>query len=130
MSRKMLMLLNAWINDPPTFRFYTSLPSIGDRFITGDHPIVVILPHDNNIWTPTDNAELKITNLAEILERPTYVFMVSLSPYVAVSIQRSGAGQIRLPPQEVPPSDVRRFNDLIRGQCRVFTLARDKDSLI
>jgi Protein of unknown function (DUF4238) len=34
MSRKMLMLLNAWINTPPTFRFYTSLPNVGDRFIS------------------------------------------------------------------------------------------------
>jgi hypothetical protein len=38
MNRKMLMLLNAWINSPPTFRFYTSLPSVGDRFIAGTIP--------------------------------------------------------------------------------------------
>src|SRR5258708_7674425 len=44
MSRKMLMLLNAWIDNPPTFRFYTSLPSTGDRFITGHHPIVAFVP--------------------------------------------------------------------------------------
>jgi hypothetical protein len=130
MSRKMLMLLNAWIDHPPTFRFYTSLPNVGDRFITGDHPIIVILPHDNKLWTPTENPELRITDLAEILERPKYAFMVSLSPYVAVSIQSSGTGQIHLPPQEIDPMDVRRFNDLVRRQCRVFTLARDRDSLV
>lgn len=129
MSRKMLMLLDAWINNPPTFRFYTSLPSIGVHFITGDHPIVVILPHDNKIWTPTENPELRITNLAEILQRPKYAFMVSLSPYVAVSIQSSGTGQVHLPPQEIDPMDVKRFNDLVRRQCRVFTLARERDSL-
>jgi Protein of unknown function (DUF4238) len=133
MSRKMLMLLSAWINNPPTFRFYTPLPSIGERFITGDHPIVVMLLNDNTVWTPTANPQLQITDLAEILQRPNYAFMVSLSPYVAVSIvsiQGSGASQIHLPPQEVPQSDVRHFNDLIREQCRVFTLARDRESLI
>jgi hypothetical protein len=130
MSRKMLMLLNAWIDNPPTFRFYTPLPSIGDCFITGDHPIVVIVAHDNKIWTPTGSPELRITNLAEILQRPKYAFMVSLSPYVAVSIQSSGTGQVHLPPQEIEQMDVRRFNNLIHRQCGVFTLARDRESLI
>jgi hypothetical protein len=130
MSRKILMLLNAWINNPPTFRFYTPLPSIGNRFVTGDHPVMVMLSHDNAIWTPTENPELRITNLAEILQRGKYGFNVPLSPYVAVSIQGSGTGHIHLPPQEIDPVDVRRFNDLIRGQCRVFRLARDRESLI
>lgn len=131
MSRKMLMLLDAWINTPPTFRFYTTLPSIGDHFITGDHPIVVIVPYDNKIWTPTENPELRITDLVEILQRPKYAFMVSLSPYVAVSIQKDGgSGQVHLPPQEIDLSYARRFNDLIRRQCRGFTLARDRASLI
>jgi hypothetical protein len=131
MSRKMLMLLNAWISNPPTFRFYTTLPSIGDHFITGDHPIVVIVPHDNKIVTPTENPELRITDLDEILHRPKYEFRVSLSPYVAVSIQKDGgSGQVHLPPQEIDLSDARRFNDLIRKQCRVFTLARERDSLV
>jgi hypothetical protein len=131
MSRKMQMLLNAWIDNPPTFRFYTSLPSIGDRFITGDHPIVVVVPHDNKILTPTENPQLRITDLVEILQRPKYSFTVSLSPYVAVSIQKDGGtGQVHLPPQEIDPRDVRRFNDRVCRQCRVFTLARDRDSLV
>jgi hypothetical protein len=129
MSRKMLMMLNSWINNPPTFRFHTPLPNIGDRFITGDHPIVVQTVHDNKIWTPTENPELRITDLAEILQRPSYSFTVPLSPYVAVSIQRNG-GQVHLAPRELALTDVRRLNQLIRKQCRVFTLARDRDSLI
>jgi Protein of unknown function (DUF4238) len=130
MSRKMLMLLNAWIDNPPTFRFHTSLPGIGNRFITGDHPIVVVVPHNNEIVTPTENPELRITDLDEILQRPKYSFRVSLSPYIAVSIQKDGGtGQV-FAPQEIDPTDVRRFNDLVRRQCRAFTLARDRDSLV
>jgi hypothetical protein len=130
MSRKMFMLLDSWISNPPTFRFYTTLPKIGDHFITGDHPVAVLVPHDSKVITTTENPELKITNLVEILQNPKYAFMVSLSPYIAVSVQRAGSsGQVYLPPQEIDLSDARRFNDLIRGQCRVFTLARERDSL-
>jgi hypothetical protein len=129
MSRKMLMLLNTWIDNPPTFRFLTPLPNIGTQFITGDHPVVVMLVNKNEIWTPTDTAALRITDLSDILQRPEHAFVVSLSPYVAVSIQNGGTGEVHLPPQEIDPKEVRKFNEYIKRQCTIFTLARDRDYL-
>jgi uncharacterized protein DUF4238 len=54
MGRKMWTMLDAWINNPPKFYFYTSLPHVGEHFITGDHPVLVILLNEKPLWMPRD----------------------------------------------------------------------------
>jgi hypothetical protein len=49
MLRKMKMLLDSWTKNLPTIRFFTPLPNIGETYITGDHPVVVLLINDNEI---------------------------------------------------------------------------------
>ena len=127
MSRKMLTMLEQWVNAPPDFHFYTSLPHVGDHFITGDQPVVVIIVNDNPIWMPVDIPKMGITDLSLILQNPKHAFRVSLSPYVLVSIQ--GSGGIVHKQESVDPLYVRHFNSLVRDQCKIFTLAKDKESL-
>jgi chemotaxis protein CheY-P-specific phosphatase CheC len=122
-------MIDAWRKDFPGFQFYSSQPYIGEHFITGDSPVIVRYTVDNSIWQPTKTPKLTITNLSEILKSPKYEFMVSLSPFIYVSIRGHGSLDEGLPPQRVEPNEVRSFNDLIRGQCRIFTLARDRESL-
>ena len=129
MVRKMKMLVDSWTKNLPTIRFFTPLPNIGETYITGDHPVVILLINDNEIWKPISEPVQGITNLADILQHPKYVFMVALSPYVCASIVRGEPGRVYLPPKTVDLKDVRDFNDLIRNQCRTFTLARDRNSL-
>jgi hypothetical protein len=129
MVRKMKALLDYWTQNLPTIRFFTPLPNIGERYITGDHPVVVVLINDNEIWEPISTPVQGITNLTDILQHPKCVFMVALSPYVCASIERGESGEVHLPPKTVALKDVRWFNNLIREQCKIFTLARDRDSL-
>jgi len=128
MVRKMKAVLDYWTRNPPTIRFFTPLPNIGETYITGDHRVAVLLINDNQIWEPTGRPVQGITNLNDILQHPKPVFMVALSPYVSASIVRTEPGKIH-PPRTVEPKDVREFNTLIRHQCKIFTLARDRDSL-
>lgn len=129
MLRKMWTLLNSWIQNPPNFHFYTSLRHVGDRFITGDSPVLVIQVKDNPIWVPTDTPSLEITDLSQILKNPSRRFWIPLSPYVGVSMLGHGGGEPHLPPQMMDPQFVRFLNDRIRGQSGLFILARDKSSL-
>lgn len=129
MVRKMKMLLDSWLTKLPTIWFFTPLPNIGEMYITGDHPVVVVLLNDNQIWEPISRPEQGITNLVDILQHPKHLFMVALSPYVCVSVQREQPETVPLRPKTVDLSDVRWFNNLIRNQCKIFTLARDRGSL-
>lgn len=129
MVRKMKMLLDSWINKLPTIRFYTPLPNIGETYITGDHPVVVALINDNQIWEPISRPVQGITNLTDILQHPKYAFIVALSSYVCAFVVQGEPGEVHLPPKTVDLKDVRELNGLIRQQCRIFTLARDRDSL-
>lgn len=128
MVRKMKMLLDSWTQDLPTIRFFTPLPHVGETFITGDHPVVIQLINDNEIWEPISRPVRGITNLTDILQHPKSVFLVALSPYMMASVVRGEPGEVHLP-KTLDPKDVREFNGLIRHQCDIFTLARDRSSL-
>lgn len=128
MLRKIESVLDGWLSDMPIFDFVTPLPYIGETYITGDHPVLALIFNDNPVWTPTDTPQQGITNLADILNGP-HVFAVALSPYICVYIYGQAKRLPSLPPRTIEPRDVRKFNDLVRGQCKIFTLARDKASL-
>ena len=73
--------------------------------------------------------KLRITQLSDILNSPKYEIMLPLSPYVAVvAYPRIGPAPSSRP-QTVEPSQVRKPNNLLRGQSKIFTIARDKESL-
>jgi hypothetical protein len=129
MVRKIKALLDYWTQNLPTIRFFTPLPNIGETFITGDHPVVVQLINDNQIWEPISRPVQGITNLTDILQHPKHAFMLALSPYVCASVVRGEPGKVHLPPTTVDLKDVREFNNWIRQQCNIFTLARDRSSL-
>lgn len=129
MLKQMWIILHFWKANPPEFHFYTPLPYVSEQFITGDHPVLVIQMNDNQIWLPTDTPSLAITDITQLLKSPNHEFRLSLSPYVCVSLQGQGSGEVHLPPQTLEPSQVRFFNELTRRQSRIFTLARDKESL-
>jgi hypothetical protein len=129
MLRKLWALMDDWIRNRPQFYFYTSLPHVGDRFITGDNPVLILQINDNKIWTPTDEPRLQITDLANILQHPNHQFWMPLSPYVCVSVRGHWQELPNLPPRTMDPQEVRLFNSQVRGQCKLFTIARDKESL-
>jgi Protein of unknown function (DUF4238) len=129
MGRKTITLLSNWIQNPPALHFFTSLPHIGDRFITGDHPVVVTIENYNPVWVPRSEPTLGITNLTDILSNPKHGFLIPLSPYVCLGIQGKADGEPRLPPAPVDPQFVRFVNGCIRGQSKYFILARDAESL-
>jgi hypothetical protein len=129
MAKQMKAIMERWKSDPPAFDFYTSLPYLEDRFITGDNPVLVVREFDNPIWTPTENAHQAVASVTELLNDPKTSFRVALSPYICVFLRTQGGGKAHLPPETIQPSAVRRFNDLLRKQCHLFTLARDKESL-
>ncbi len=131
MLRQTWTIASFWKANTPKVNFYTSLPYVGDRYITGDNPVLVIQMNDNPIWVPRDVPVLGITDVSDILKNPKYGFLVTLSPYVSVLIHgQGGDGDAHLPPKRVEQRDVRFVNNLIRGQSEIFTLARDKESLI
>ena len=129
MVKLMYTIWQAWLMKPPSIHFFTSLPHVGEQFITGDHPVLITRNYENPIWTPTDDPRVVITSAKEILEDPKSEFQLSLSPYVAVSIQIQSSGNVTLPPKTVDPINVRAFNKLIRGQCDLFTLAKNREFL-
>lgn len=129
MTKQMKAITSHWTTDPPSFDFYSSLPGVEERFITGDDPVLLIRESDNPIWTPTHEPQLAITNLQELLTNPKVSFRVALSPYICVYLRAHGGGEARLPPQALEASEVRWFNNHIRRQCNLFTLARDEESL-
>jgi hypothetical protein len=129
MVRQLWTMMDAWRKNPPRFHFYTSLPYVGEHFITGDSPVVVVRVNDNKVWVPTDRPTPGITQLNDILANPNYGFWVALSPYVCVALQRQDGTRTYLPPEPVEPPQVRFFNGLVRDQSKIFILARDRYSL-
>jgi Protein of unknown function (DUF4238) len=129
MMRQMWTMADIWLKNPPKLRFFTTLPYIGERFISGDHPVVVIHVRDNPVWVPTDDPKAEITQLSDLLTTPNCGFWVPLSPYICVSVQPQDGVKTFLPPEPLEPPQVRMFNQLLRGQSRHFILARDKESL-
>jgi Protein of unknown function (DUF4238) len=129
MLRKMHALISAWSAKMPPYEFYTCLPYVGKQFITGDNPVMVFLVNEMKVWMPNDNPQLGITDLAQILNHPNYQFWVALTPHVCVALIGDGVPGLVVPPRTLDPSRVRLFNSYVRGQCGLFTLARDKESL-
>ena len=129
MGRKMWTMMDVWLKNRPKFYFYTPLPYVGEHFITGDNPVLVIQMNENQIWVPADTPNIVITDLGRILQNPNHGFWISLSPYVCVSIRGQWDEKLRLPPETMEPRNVRLFNSLVRGQSKDFILARDKESL-
>lgn len=123
MLRKMHTIIARWSQHLPTIHFYTSLPLVGEHYITGDSPVLVIRINDNPVWVPVDVPQESITNLGDTLDSPRYCFMLPLSPYVCVSIQNWGDGGIHLPPFPVAPLNVRWLNRLIGNQSKEFVIA-------
>jgi hypothetical protein len=130
MIRKMTAVLDGWLRNRPEFYFHTSLPYVGEQFITGDNPVRVVQTNDNIVWTPIDTPTLKITNVQEIVADPKHRLWLALSPYVVVSIQGFGGGGVHLPPKPEDPQFVRNFNKMLRGQSDIFTLAKDREYLV
>lgn len=130
MGRQMWAIVDFWRKNLPAVCFYTSLPYVGEHFITGDSPVLVAQMNDNLIWEPVASSDLRTTDLPDILNSARYGFSISLSPYVYVCIGGRDSGEARLPPVSLDPQRVRSFNDLIRGQSSRFVLARDRESLL
>jgi hypothetical protein len=129
LAKQALTIMESWDKNFHRPYFYTSLPYIGDQFITGDSPVVVIQMNDNPIWVPTSTPNLKTTPLVQILRDPSPDFWVSITPYVCVVIRRQDDGASQLPPQKVDPQFVRFLNDRVREQSKIFLLAKDRASL-
>jgi hypothetical protein len=129
MTRKMWTLTDAFLKNQPEFQFYTTLPTIGAYFLTGDNPVLVIEVKENNLWAPATLPTQVIIDVAEIVKKKTHSFWVALTPYVCVSVRMTGGEDVKLPPKTMEMRDIRLFNDLIRDQCREFVLARDKEML-
>jgi hypothetical protein len=130
MLRQMLEMTGTWLESLADFHFYTSVPNVGERFITGDNPVVVIVVDDATPSAPGELPRARITDLAQLLKNPNCGFWLSLSPYVCVSIHGHGDLERQLPPEPIEPAKVRLFNDYVRGQSKIFTLAGDRESLI
>jgi hypothetical protein len=129
MGRQLTTITRAWGDNLPSFQLLTSLPFVTHRFITGDNPVVIITPTKSLISAPAMTPVQTITQLPDILSNPESEFLMTLTPYMAVTIgqRRPNSEQFRV--AELDPIAVLRMNDLVRGQCRLFTLARDKESL-
>jgi hypothetical protein len=129
MFRLMRAMCDHWGKNPPYLKFVTTLPFVGEHFITGDSPVLILQIYDNAVWAPVIDPELRITQLSDILNSPKHEITLPLSPYVAVvAYPRIGPAPSSRP-QTVEPSQVRKSNNLLRGQSKIFTIARDKESL-
>jgi len=129
MLRQMWTISDLWLKHPAKLRFFTTLPYIGEHFIAGDHPVLVIQVRDNPVWVPIDDPKAQITQLQDILSGPNYGFWLPLSPYICVSVQPQDGVKTFLPPEPMEPPQVRMLNKLLRDQSKEFVLARDKESL-
>jgi hypothetical protein len=128
MGRQLITITKALEEKLPSFQFFTSLPLVTQHFITGDNPVVVFTATDSEILGL--EPARTITQLPAVLSNRKTQFVLTLSPYMAIAID------LRQPNSEtvnVVPLDsigVLRLNGVIRGQCRLFTLARDRESLL
>ncbi len=129
MLRQMWTIGDVWRKSPPRLRFFTMLPYVGEHLISGDHPVLVIQVRDGTVWLPTDEPKQGITQLKDILTAPEWGFLLPLTPYVCVWVEpRGGVGPYSTLERLEPPQ-VRLLNRLLRGQSKLFLLARDRESL-
>jgi hypothetical protein len=106
---------------------WASIQSIANRWLS---PVVTVIHvKENPVWIPRDEPKAGITQLNDILTNPNYGFWLPLSPYVCVSVQPQDGVPSYLPPQPLEPQQVRQLNKLLRGQSKVFIMARDRESL-
>ena len=129
MLRQMWTIGDVWRKNPPSLRFFTTLPYVGGHLISGDHPVVVMQLRDNPVWIPTDEPKQGITPLNEILTTPNWGFFLPLTPYICVWVQPRYGGFTPPTLERLEPPEVRMLNALIRGQSKLFLLARDLESL-
>jgi Protein of unknown function (DUF4238) len=74
MLRQMRRMCEVWATAPPKLLFFTTLPYVGEHFISGSHSVVVIQVRDNQVWTPITDPSPQISNLNDILLSPRYGF--------------------------------------------------------
>jgi hypothetical protein len=129
MFRLMKTMCDFWIKEPPYLRFATTLPFVEEHFISGDSPVLIVHFFDNPVWVPTAPPKQHIGQVTEIFTSPRYEVSLPLSPYVFVTLHRRVGPAPPPLPETMDPTTVRTFNNLIRGQSKVFTIARDKESL-
>ena len=129
MFRLMRAMCDHWGKNPPYLKFVTTLPFVGEHFITGDSPVLILQIYDNAVWVPVAEPKRRISQLSDILNSPKYEFTLPLSPYVAVAAHPRIGPAPSPRPETVELSQVRKSNSMLRGQSRIFTIARDKDSL-
>lgn len=91
MLRLMQKFAIVWGQHPPRLDFFTALPCVGEYFITGDHPVLLMWANNNSIWTPSDVLRQEIASVDVVLNNPSFVFWLTLTPYVCVSV-RPGNG--------------------------------------
>jgi len=127
--QQMWAITKSWDEEVPKFQFLTTLPFVTQRFITGDSPVLVFTSKDSTISTPMFKALPTITLLPELLENRQTQFLITLSPYMAVSVGRLGVNAPLTQLTSLDPMAVLKLNQHIREQSRLFTLARDKESL-
>jgi Protein of unknown function (DUF4238) len=70
--RKIIVMLDGWLRNRPELFFHTSLPYMGEQFITGDNPVLVVQTNNNPIWVPTSTPTLKITDVQNIVMDPQH----------------------------------------------------------
>jgi hypothetical protein len=128
MCRQMLTIANAWGENLPSCQMLTALPHVPHRFITGDNPVVVVTTSKSAISAPLAPVKT-ITQLPDILNNPESAFLMTLSPYMAVSLTQQRLNSERFEVAKIDPLGVLKLNDLIRNQSQFFTLARDRESL-
>jgi hypothetical protein len=126
MGRQMHTVTKAWGENLPSFQLLTSLPFVNRYFITGDNPVVVLIPTKTTISVPVTTVQT-ITQLPDILNNPEAEFVMTLSPHMAVRIVQQQPSYIKV--VNLDPIAVLKVNDLVRNQSQLFTLARDKESL-
>jgi len=97
-------------------------------FITGDSPVVVIIPTKATISAPVTPVQT-ITQLPDILNNPESEFLMTLSPHMAVRIVQPRPTSQPVEVVKLDPIAVLRMNNLVRNQSQLFTLARDRESL-
>src|SRR6266571_8487103 len=52
MLRQMWTIGDVWRKNLPRVRYFTMLPYVGEFFVSGDHPVLVIQVRGNSVWVP------------------------------------------------------------------------------
>jgi len=79
MIRKLKTMTDAWIEKFPTFHFCTPLPFVSERFITGDHPVLVIYAKQNQVWMPTHASQTDNKTCANTRKPESWILDLSVS---------------------------------------------------